>query len=79
MSEPEAESYLKELRVAIKRAVSKLTPGQRQALNAANAVDIPLDEALEQLGCSRGAFNTRLRRARKRMRELLAPFFDHEK
>jgi len=78
LAEPEAEFYLKELQGAIEQAKGKLTDRQRQALNAANAVDIPLDEALEQLGCSRGAFNTRLRRARKRMREILAPFLDHD-
>ena len=78
MSEPEAELYLRELQGAIAEAVAKLTPGQRQALDAYRAADSPLDKAPEEPGCSRGALNSRLRRARKRLRKLLASFLSDE-
>ena len=78
LSEPEAELYLRELEGAIAEAVAKLTPGQRQALDAYRAADSPLDKAPEEPGCSRGALNSRLRRARKRLRKLLASFLSDE-
>ncbi len=69
---------LKELAAAIERAKATLTTEQRQALEASQAIDIPLSKALEELGCSHGAFKKRLKRARKRLSELLVPFLDDE-
>ena len=78
LSEPEGEFYIQDLREAIEQALGKLTEAQRQALDAANACDIPLGKASEELGCSHGALRNRLKRARKRLRELLAPFLGDE-
>lgn len=78
LSEPETGFYLRELAAAVRRAKAKLTDEQRNALEAFQAVDTPLDKALEELGCSYGAFKKRLKRARKRMRGLLAPFLNDE-
>ena len=79
LSQPEAELYLKELAAAVERAKAKLTTEQRQALDAANDVDIPLGKALEGIGCSHRAYKSRLKRARKRLRELLDPFLEKER
>lgn len=78
LSQPEAEFYLEELAAAIEEATGRLTEGQRQALDTTNAVDTPLGKASGELGCSHGAFKKRLKRARKRLRELLAPHLDDE-
>lgn len=68
LSEPEAELYLKEIAGAIGEARCKLTRGQRQALDAFLAGD----------NCSREPQKSQLKRARKRMRRLLASFLDDE-
>lgn len=78
LSEPEAKLYLKELTAAIEQAKGRLTEAQRQALDAANDIDIDPGEPSAELGCSGGTFKKRLERARKRLRELLAPFLDDE-
>lgn len=78
LSQPEAELHIKELAAAVEEARAKLTEMQRQALDAATAADIPSSKVLEELGCSYGAFRKRLQRARKRMRELLAPLLEDE-
>ena len=78
LSQPESELYLKELTAAIEEAKGKLTERQRQVLDAANAFDIDLSEESAELGCSRSALRSRLKRARKRLRELLAPFLNDE-
>ena len=78
LSEPELELYLRELAAAVRQARAKLTFEQRNALEAFQAVDTPLDKVLEELGCSYAAFKKRLKRARKRMRDMLAPFLNDE-
>jgi RNA polymerase sigma-70 factor (ECF subfamily) len=78
LSRPEAEFYLQELINALEAAKAKLTEKQFQALEAAQEPDIDLHKVLEELGCSKGVYKSRLKRARKRLRELLAPFFTGE-
>ena len=76
LSEPEAITYRKEFTAAVKRAKAKLTDKQRHALEASQAEDMPFSELSKKLGCSYGAFEKRLQRARKRMRELLECFLN---
>ena len=78
LSDPEAKLYLKELAAAIEEAKGKLTEAQRQALDAANALDIHPGEASEEPGCSHSAFKSRLKLARRRVRKLLAPFLNDQ-
>ncbi len=73
LSQPEAEFYLKELTVTFEEAKSRLTVGQRQALEVFHSAGVPFGEASKILGCSPKALECRLHRARKRVRELLAP------
>ena len=79
LSQPEAELYLQELTDALETAKAELTAGQRQALEASQDGDIPMNRILEELGCSHKAYKSRLKRARKRMRELLVPFLKEDK
>jgi RNA polymerase sigma-70 factor (ECF subfamily) len=78
LSQPEAEFYLLELTEALEAAKAKLTDKQFQALQASQATDFPLDKILKEFGCSKGVYKNRLKSARKRLRELLAPFFTGE-
>ena len=78
LSRPEADFYFQELSDALETAKAKLTDEQLQALDASQVPDIAFHKALEELGCSKGAYKKRLKRARKRLRELLAPFFTDE-
>ncbi|OHB81942.1 MAG: hypothetical protein A2Z38_00855 [Planctomycetes bacterium RBG_19FT_COMBO_48_8] len=78
LSQPEAEVSLEELNEALEAAKTKLTDEQFQALHAAQEPDIDFQKALEELACSKGAYKSRLNRARKRLRALLAPFFSEE-
>ena len=78
LSHPEAEVCLKELAAAIEEAKGKLTERQRQALDAANDPDIRPGEASGQSGCSNQAHRSRLKRARKCLRGLLACFLNDE-
>jgi len=78
LSQPEAEFYFQELTDAIEASKAKLTDEQFQAMEAAQEPDIDLHKLLEKLGCSKGAYKSHLKRARKRLRELLAPFFTDE-
>ena len=75
LSPPEAELYFKEISDAIEAAKAKLTTEQRQAIDAFQDQDIALDKTSEQNICSKGAYKSRLQRARKRIMEILAPFF----
>ena len=70
LSQPEVEFYLKELKAVLKEAKDKLTAKQRQVLELSQATS--LHEASQKLGCSPEALRCRLKRARKRSRELLA-------
>ena len=76
LSQPEAKFYLKELAAALKAAKDKLTVKQRQVLELSQATETSLHEASKKLGCSPDALRCRLKRARKRSRELLAPILD---
>ena len=78
LTQPEAKAYLREMINALDAAKANLTPGQRQALEISQTGDVPLDKILEGLGCSKKAYKSRLKRARKRLRELLAPFLEEE-
>ena len=78
LSQPEAEFYFQELTAALETAKAKLTDEQLQALDASQATGIDFYNVLEELGCSKRAYKKRLKRARKRLRELLAPFFTDE-
>jgi RNA polymerase sigma-70 factor (ECF subfamily) len=79
LSQPEAECYLHELTDAFEAAKTKLTDEQMQALEVALEPDIDLNKKLEELGYSKEAYKKRLKRARKRLRELLNPIFGNEK
>jgi RNA polymerase sigma-70 factor (ECF subfamily) len=79
LSQPESEFYFQELTDALETAKAKLTDEQLQALDASQVPDIAFHKALEELACSKGAYQSRLKRARKRLRVLLAPFFTDEK
>jgi len=79
LSQPEAEFYLLELTDALDAAKAKLTDKQFQALQVSQAPDIAFHKALEELGCSKEVYKKRLKRARKRLRELLNPIFGNEK
>ncbi len=79
LSQPEAELYFQELNEALKATKAKLTDEQLQALQAAQDTDSDLQKVLEEIGCSKGAYKKRLKRTRKRLRVLLAPFFTDEK
>jgi RNA polymerase sigma-70 factor (ECF subfamily) len=79
LSIPEAELYLQELIDALDAAKTKLTAEQRQALEVSQAIDRPLDRVLNELGCSRKAYKSRLKRARKRLKELLASFLEEQR
>lgn len=76
LSQPESEFYLNELAAAFEEAKSRLTNEQRQALELFHATDIPFCEASKMLGCSHEALKSRLKRARKQLRELLAPILE---
>ncbi|OHB75418.1 MAG: hypothetical protein A2Z25_15025 [Planctomycetes bacterium RBG_16_55_9] len=73
LSGPEAEFFVKELRVILKKARARLTARERQALDVSQAGEVPLSRASRELGCSHEALRSRLKRARKRSQELLDP------
>ncbi len=77
-SQPEAELYLQELIEALEAAKAKLTDKQLQALEFSHEPNIDLHKVLEEFGWSVEAYKSHLKRARKRLRELLAPFFTDE-
>ena len=76
LSQPETEFYLKELTAALKEATAKLTTKQRQVLELSQVTATSLHKASQKLGCSPEALRCRLKRARKRSRELLAPILE---
>ena len=79
LSQPEAEFYFLELTDALDAAKAKLTDEQQLALQASQEPDISFNKVLEELGCSKRAYKSRLKRARKRLRELLNPILGNEK
>jgi RNA polymerase sigma factor (sigma-70 family) len=78
LSQPEAKFYLKELAAAVKEAKAKLTVKQRQVLELSQTTGTSLHKASQKLGCSTEALRCRLKRARKRSRELLAPILENQ-
>lgn len=78
LSQPEAKLYIKELTAALKEAKAKLTAKQRQVLELSQATETSLNKASQKLGCSPEALRCRLKRARKRSRELLASILERE-
>jgi len=74
-TKPEAQLYLKELIEALEAAKARLTDEQYKALQIAKNPDINLHRKLEQLGWSKEAYKSRLKRARKRIRKDLTPIF----
>lgn len=72
LSEPEARLHSEELREAIEKALDKLTEEQRQALETINTTDISFCWSSEKSKCSHEAHKGRLKRARKKLRKLLA-------
>lgn len=77
LSQPEATFYLKELTAALKEAKNKLTAKQQQVLELSQAPVTSLHKASQKIGCSPNALRCRLKRARKRSRELLAPILEN--
>ncbi len=78
LSQPEARLHSEELREAIKKALDKLTEEQRQALETINTTDISFCWSSEKSKCSHEAHKGRLKRARKKLRKLLAHIFPDE-
>lgn len=78
LSDQELELYLRELAAAVRRAKAKLTSEQRQALAVSQSRRISFSTLAQKLGCSQEALKSHLKRARRRMRELLAPILDAE-
>ena len=75
LSQPEAELYLQELTEFIEESKAKLTEKQQDALQASQEPDSDLHEILEELGCSKGVYKNRLKRARQCLKEYLTQFF----
>lgn len=73
LSQPEIELSLKELKAVIDDVKGRLTIKERQALEISYVDDIPIYQASKMLGCSHEAFKSRLKRARKRAREIINP------
>ena len=71
MSQPEAESYFRELITVLKDTKEKLTTAERQALEKSLMPDWSLEKASEELSCSQEAIRCRVKRVRKRLRKLL--------
>lgn len=78
LSQPEKMFYFKELISAFEGARVMLTAQQRQALEVSQSAAIPLCKASIKLGCSHEALKSRLKRARKRLQELLDPILKKE-
>lgn len=78
LSEPEAALSFKELIAALERARARLTAKEREALELSQAVNGPLWKASQELGCSREALRSRLKRARKRSLRSLATVLQSE-
>jgi RNA polymerase sigma factor (sigma-70 family) len=76
LSQPEVELYLKELAAAVKESKAKLTAKQCEVLELSLTKENSLHKASKKLGCSPDALRCRLKRARKRSRELLAPILE---
>ncbi|MGE5323198.1 MAG: RNA polymerase sigma factor [Actinomycetota bacterium] len=75
---PSQELEQKEIRQALTTALDSLASGYRQVFVLRDVEHLSARETGELLGLTEAAVNTRLRRARLQMRELLAPLFRQE-
>lgn len=74
LSEPENVLFTKELMIVLEKArMAKLTSKERQAMELSQVNDASLTEISQIAGCSREAFKSRLKRARKRSNKLIDP------
>jgi RNA polymerase sigma-70 factor (ECF subfamily) len=62
-----------ELAKKIEQAIPKLTCKQQQTIRFFYAKEMTLQQSAKEVGCSIEAFESRLRRARKRLRQILGP------
>jgi RNA polymerase sigma-70 factor (ECF subfamily) len=76
---PSDELEQKELRQALTTALQSLIPAYREVFVLRDVEHLSARETGELLGLTEATVNTRLRRARMQMRELLAPRFRREK
>ena len=73
---PSEAAQRKELRDALKRAMSGLPPKYREVLVLRDIQHMSIEETAQALGISPANVKTRLLRARLQMRDALAPGFD---
>jgi RNA polymerase sigma factor (sigma-70 family) len=78
LSQPELQFYLKELADAVQKTKAKLTPKQQQALALSQSSETSFHKVSLKIGCSPNALRCRLKRARRRSRELLKPILDNQ-
>ncbi len=72
---PDEKLASRELRTALERAISRLEPGQREVLVLRDIEGLSAAEVASVVGLSVDAVKSRLHRARKALRQELAPFF----
>ncbi|HEX8143049.1 MAG TPA: sigma-70 family RNA polymerase sigma factor [Pyrinomonadaceae bacterium] len=82
-SGPEAEQPLRqllaeELSAEVRKAIASLPPLQREALILFEYEELTLAEIAEVIGADTGVVKSRLHRARRRLRELLAPYLSSD-
>ena len=70
-SNAKSKIYPAEFEEALKKAISELSPKQRQAISLFYTAGMSLTKAAKHCNCSTKAFESRLIRARKRLRQLL--------
>ena len=70
-SGPEPKVLRAELAKTVRHAISELTNKQKQAVKIFYILGCSVDEAAERANCSTKAFESRLSRARQRLRQLL--------
>jgi RNA polymerase sigma-70 factor (ECF subfamily) len=73
---PEDEVLGREKRKLIDRAITQLPKAYREVFHLADVEGLPNQEIGERLGLSLPAVKSRLRRARRLMRDRLAPHFE---
>jgi RNA polymerase sigma-70 factor (ECF subfamily) len=76
---PESESQRSEIGSAIARAAASLSDDQRAVFVLTEFHDLSLEEIAEATGAPVSTVKTRLFRARERLRELLAPFYEEDR
>ena len=78
LSQPETVLYLKELNEALEKAKTGLTNEQYMALKIDQDPDIDFHRELEELGWTKEAYKSHLKRARKKIREYLKQMLSEE-